>query len=203
MKNLKFWAGLVMAAVCVLVFTSCGRSDGKVKVSFDSGSAWVDSITAANYLPHEIEQAVHREEFLSKYQQPTDASAFGKKIRSITWRALDSNCKDKGTVEVIKYENGVEVVKDGKHWFYGGYDRFAKSPEYCREEAQFAAMESVLHPGVWEPVELEFSFSGDLIYKFAYTCGYEGQCEIYLWDFEIIKYRIDNFGDLMVSSKKY
>ncbi len=193
MKKLLYFAGLVMAAAVVWVLQSCsGKSpsstgsagDETVEITIMDGHYTVNRYTAETYSGiQQIRGALMREQNLEGVAQPTDASTFGKKTAEFEWKAFKNPTKDKndrsvldktpvsaGTVKVIHYEKGIEVVKDGKSWFYDAAHLYSANnigdtPEEIftfwaqkeRQDPKISASESILHPGVWEPVVVSFS----------------------------------------------
>lgn len=182
-----------MAAAVVLALQSCSgksststgsASDETVEITIMDKSYTVNRYTAENYDPKlQIYGALLREQNLDGVIQPTDASTFGKKTAEFEWKAFKNPTKDKnnpsvldktlvsaGTVKVIHYEKGIEVVKDGKSWFYDAAylyksDESDSSPVGVfvvmerkeMEEPCLSATESILHPGVWEPSTVELN----------------------------------------------
>ena len=199
MKKLLFLTGLVMAAV--LSACSGGNSKGTTRVKIDDlGWVVVDTFTANHYTQYQIRDALMREEFVSQVTKPTDASSFGKKIAEREWRAFDANLNEKGTVTTVEYEKGYEVIKDGKHWFY---DIDHMNQNEIKPSMDIAAAESVLHPGVWEPVQIRRSMTNDVFFTFIYDCGASKRESFLIWEFEQPKYKIYGPENVRTNEKRY
>lgn len=198
MKKLQL-TGLVMAAV--LSACSGGNSKGTTRVKIDDfGWAVVDTFTANHYAKYQIKDALAREEFVGKVTKPTDASSFGKKIAEREWRAFNANLVEKGTVTTVEYERGFEVIKDGKHWFYD-IENMDESDLQFRMEV--GAAESVLHPGVWEPVWINRTMLNSIAFYFIYRCGWEGIEGFYISEREQAKLKIYDGGDARLSTRNF
>ncbi|MBO7588827.1 MAG: hypothetical protein J6T18_05315 [Bacteroidaceae bacterium] len=199
MKKLLFLTGLVMAAV--LSACSGGNSKGTTRVKIDDvGWVVVDTFTANHYTQYRIKNALTREEYVSKVTKPTDASTFGKKIAEREWRAFNVNLEEKGTVTTVEYERGFEVIKDGKHWFY---DIEHMNQSNIEIRMDIGAAESVLHPGVWEPVEIRRSMSNDVFFTFVYDCGAKERESFLIWEPEEPKYRIYGTSDVRIKETRF
>ena len=212
MKKFIILTGLVMAAA----FIACGgnanantsspagtSADGsKTTVTIDGKSIEVDTFTAKHYIEANLAEALIREKFTSKLPKITDASTFGKKKAEVVWRAFaphgfGSGLIEYGKVTVIHYEKGLEIIRNGKSWYYGNipYDGIFSI-------ANITAVESVLHPGIWEPANLSLSGS-DLLFKFMHKGGCKESHFIIMWDFEQKKYGINSNSDMQISVKEY
>jgi len=199
MKKLLFLTGLVMAAV--LSACSGGNSKGTTKVKIDDlGWVVVDTFTANHYADYQIRDALMREEFVSKVTKPTGASSFGKKIAEREWRAFNANLEEKGTVTTIEYERGFEVIKDGKHWFYDTNHIDESDLEFRMD---IGAAESVLHPGVWEPVWIDRTMLNSVAFYFIYRCGWKDIEGFYISEREQPKFRIYDGGDVKIKETRF
>ena len=132
--------------------------------------------------------------------KPTDTSSFGKKIAEREWRAFNANLVEKGTVTTVEYERGFEVIKDGKHWFYD-IENMDESDLQFRMEV--GAAESVLHPGVWEPVWIDRTMLNNIAFYFIYRCGWEGIEGFYISEREQAKLKIYDGGDARLSTRNF
>ena len=215
MKKLLYFAGLVMATALSCV--SCSNKSEKVTVSQSSPTTdfktesgetvELDSFVVNHYNHLSINEALAREQFVSKVQKKQNAADFGKKrfvIKAKTLSQYDVPVGTKGTpngeVSVIHYQKGVEVVRDGKSWFYD----FAHFRFDDADTREYIAAESVLHPGVWEPVETGWGFYHDIELRFVYTCGYEDRMEKVSYSEGIVKKKnIKYDSDLIISRTKY
>ena len=199
MKKLLFLTGLVMAAV--LSACSGGNSKGTTRVKIDDvGWVVVDTFTANHYTQYQIKDALAREEYVSKVTKPTDASTFGKKIAEREWRAFNANLEEKGTVTTIEYERGFEVIKDGKHWFY---DIEHMNQNDIKPSIGVGAAESVLHPGVWEPVQIRRSITNGVFFTFVYDCGAKEKELFIILESEQPKYKIYGAEGVKIKEKWY
>lgn len=215
MKKLLYFAGLVVAAALSCV--GCSNKNEKVTMSqlsptttfkTESGeTVELDSFVVNHYDHVSINNALAREQYVSKVQKKQNAADFGKKrfvIKAKTLSQYDFPVGTKGTpngeVSVIHYQKGVEVVRDGKSWFYD----FAHFRFDDADTREYIAAESVLHPGVWEPVETGWGFFHDIELRFVYSCGYEDRMEKISYDENIVaKQKIKNISDLVISKNKY
>lgn len=145
-----FWTGLVMVAVVLFSCSNKQLENGKVAIRIDGEKYVVPAETVEKFTESDIKLAWDRYNYLQEnnIKPPKDASEFGLKLFELYWKAVDRNCKVIGLVTVVHYEKGVEVVKDGKSWFYDFKNFVMVSPR----RFEFYAMESVMQPGVWEPV---------------------------------------------------
>ncbi len=196
---------------------SCSNKSEKVTVSQSSPTTdfktesgetvELDSFVVNHYNHLSINEALAREQFVSKVQKKQNAADFGKKrfvIKAKTLSQYDVPVGTKGTpngeVSVIHYQKGVEVVRDGKSWFYD----FAHFRFDDADTREYIAAESVLHPGVWEPVETGWGFYHNIELRFVYTCGYEDRMEKVSYSEEIVKKQnIKYDSDLIISRTKY
>lgn len=199
MRKILLWTVLAVAAV--LSACSGGNSKGTTRVKIDDlGWVVVDTFTANHYADYLIRDALMREEFVSKVTKPTDASSFGKKIAEREWRAFDANLNEKGTVTTVEYERGFEVIKDGKHWFYDIENIDESDLEFRMD---IGAAESVLHPGVWEPVWIDRTMLNSVAFYFIYRCGWKDIEGFYISEREQPKFRIYDGGDVRLSTKYF
>ncbi|MBR2457669.1 MAG: hypothetical protein IKB31_11100 [Bacteroidaceae bacterium] len=196
MKKFLFLVGLVMAAA---LFVSCTGDTTTVKIN--GKNVRVSKITAEKFTLDDIERALDRESVVKNLKRPKNASDFGKKKYEIEWKALDRQLNQHGTVLVIHYEKGIEVNKDGKAWFYD-FDKFkCVEPEYI----DFIAVESVMHPGVWEPASVEIDIMKDLTFSYGYTGkGSEGRFEVFFMPKQVYEAKgITSVKDLIVNKKVF
>lgn len=177
MKKFLFLAGLVMAAV--LCSCSNGQSKkGEVTLKINGEKITVSSETSERFTEKDIKIAWRRYKHLrdNNIKPPTDASEFGLKLFELYWKAVDRNFEAIGLVTVVHYERGVEVIKDGKSWFYDFKNFVMVSPRLF----EFYAMESVMHPGVWEPVVVTREAIDEenyFVFNYSYT-GVMGKMEL-------------------------
>ncbi len=213
MKKLLFLAGLVMAAVLIAcgnananssspAETSGGGSTTTVKI--DGKSVEVDTFTAKHYTNDAIAEALVREKFTSKLPKISSASGFGKKKAEVVWRAFaphgfSIDFVEYGRATVVHYEKGIEIIRDGNSWFYGNIPYDGPSSIF-----HITAVESVLHPGVWEPAYADLSFGGsDLELHFLYKGACKEDHWILFYDFQQKKYGINSNSDMQISTKEY
>lgn len=199
-------------------------------VSINGVEYKIDCYSADNYSTmQQIHGALLREAYLGDVQRPVDASSFGKKTAELEWRAFKNPTKDEsnpgslkltpipaGTVTVIHYERGLEVKKDGKSWFYSAdwlYEgnKFGDTPQDVfnfwekeeRTEPQISAVESILHPGVWEPATVFISdIVEEITFVLRYGSGYpeKGAAECHSVRNEM---KISSPKELVISQKFY
>lgn len=197
-KYLPFAVLIILTAL-----SSCSgkssKSTTKIKID-DIGWVIVDTFTANHYTQYQIKDALAREEYVSKVTKPTDASRFGKKIAEREWRAFNANLEEKGTVTTVEYEKGYEVIKDGKHWFY---DNEHMNQNDIKLSIGVGAAESVLHPGVWEPVQIRRSITNDVFFTFVYDCGAKEREIFLIYEDEQPKYKIYGAEGVKIKEKWY
>lgn len=195
MKHLVLLAGLVMAAaVC-----SC-TSKGKTSLEINGKTVRVDTFTANHYTKFEIGAALARDSVVRKVKKPTSAADFGKKKYAIEWKAVNHKLEANGTVTVIHYEKGVEIVKDGKSWFYD----FANFRDDDCQNGCWSAAESVLYPGVWEPTGIIVSsIAKNLIFSYMYTCKSDKYEVFGFFPYEYEEKNISSIEDLIVGRTEY
>lgn len=214
---------LVTGLFIVTFLSSClgnGGSNGetttdpsKTKVEIDGRYVEVDTFTANHYYKHQIQKAIDREDVVSKVVRPTDASSFGKKKAKVVNRAFNANVEECGTVTIIFYEKGLEIVKDGQSWFYDGenlienplrdsYEYGKRYPDihYIRD---FGAAESVLHPGIWEPILKNYLITNDWECKYAYTGEYTGNDSFYITERQQKQLGLFEYSEWIISKETY
>jgi len=117
------------------------------------------------------------------------------------WKAFTPEKKFDGEVTVIYYEKGVEIVKNGKSWYYD-YAHMS----YIGEKILITGTASVLYPGVWEPAVVSFAqglYSREIEYWYIYDCGYKDRETFYMFDFQQEKLGIKRLSDLIVDYKAF
>ena len=182
--------------------TSGGGSTTTVKI--DGKSVEVDTFTAKHYIEMHIAEALVREKFTSKLPKISNASGFGKKKAEVVWRTfaphgINFSLIEYGKATVIHYQKGVEIVRDGKSWYYANIPYDGLSSIF-----HITAVESVLHPGVWEPAYANLSFGGsDLEIHFLYKGACKEDHWMTFYDFEQKKYGINSNSDMQISVKEY
>ena len=199
MKKILFLTGLVMAAVIVL--GACSGSGGKkTKIDVMGETVKVDTFTANHYNLYVINEALKRDKYVQKVTKPSSAKDFGRRLSEITWKAVKPDKKVAGEVTILLYERGLEVVKDGKSWFYD----FANI-SYDGDKNLITATESILYPGVWEPAAVSINTAGgdDIQYWYIYDCGCEEKERFYLSKYDRRKLQIKTIPDLIVSQKTF
>lgn len=209
MKRLLFLTGLVMAAVLNICCKGNAKTpttdlgDGSTKiVKINGKSVEVDAITAKNFTPTKIGEAIVREKFTSQLPKITNASSLGKKRAEVVWRAIVPriNSEDLGKVSVTYYDKGVQITKDGKSWFYGGIKYEGLSTLY-----HVTATESVLHRDVWEPVYVEVAVGNRPDFRYHFL--HKGKCKedhwLLLLAFDREEFNINSISDLQISVKEY
>lgn len=176
----KFLPLLILVSLIVMI-SSCDQS--KVTVYVDGGYAYkVDTAVMNQYGEIRVKLALQRDRRYSQENLPVNASNFGPKKAEFNWRAfvydlrtlnnrlekgelVVSNWKEVGIVTVVHYEKGLEIIKDGQHWYYDGYD-------YDEDNIhRYSGGLSKLHSPRWEPVKV-----GDNGWKFEYDYPKDNNC---------------------------
>ena len=180
--------------------------DGSTKtMNINGQTVTIDVFTADHYDEGEIAEALVREKFTSKLPKIANASSFGKKKAEVVWRTfaphneVGTMLMEYGQATVVHYEKGIEINRDGKSWYYGDISYDGASSIF-----HITAVESVLHPGIWEPARAELAFGGsDLEFHFLY----KGDCRedhwILFYDFQQKKYGINSNADMQISVKEF
>lgn len=147
----------------ITIISSCDQS--KVTVYTEDGCAHkVDTSIMNQYGEVIVKRALKRDRLYSEENLPKDASNFGEKKAEFKWRAFikdlnaDNFFREEGFVTVVHYEKGLEIIKDGQHWYYDGYD-FEEG-----NVNRYSGALSVLHSPRWEPVKVR----GDLSFEYDY-----------------------------------
>ena len=177
-EMVKAMSLLAVAAVLTLAFGSCsGKSKSPLsmlessteKFEVDGQSFDVDTAIANHYIEDRIIGALKRKIAQKNKVLPTDASTFGKKIGEVHWRAFEDDMKDEnlvrevGEVTVVHYEKGLEIIKDGKSWFYDVY-KYDKAHQFIHITAGI----SILDRERWEPVYLSTTLNNCYMFEYMY-----------------------------------
>jgi hypothetical protein len=197
MKRLFLLVGLIMVAT----ISACSGADRKTKIEIKGQTVEVDTFTARHYGENKIYDALQRDEFVKKVSKPKDAKNFGKKLSLTIWKAFTPEDIFDGEVSVVYYEKGVEIVKNGKSWYYD-YAHMS----YIGEKNLITGTASVLYPGVWEPAVVSFAqglYSREIEYWYIYDCGYKDRETFYMFDLQQEKLGIKRLSDLIVDYKAF
>lgn len=213
-KKLLF-CGLIMATVCL----SCTEKKSQTPYNdyIDSTSLssepipqivedeGIDESISKRYYDYEIAEAKQREKYTNKLPKLTDVSSFGKKKAEVVWRAFvrddDWLIREDGTVTVTLYEKGIKISRNGKSWFYGNIKYDGLSSIF-----HTTAIESVLHPGIWEPAYLELEIMAsepDLYFNFMYKGDCPDTHSISMHCYEQKKFKINSNNDMQLSVTEY
>lgn len=163
---------IIGAIALVMNFSSCNQTKKTVEV--DGIAYSVDSFIVNHYSEHRIEGAISRDVTMQNIIFPSDARYFGRKKAEVRWRAFDEDMqavghvREVGKVIVVHYEHGLEIIKDGQHWYYDGF-------EYDEDNlTDITAGISVLDRPRWEPVTLSFKGSF-LVFDYLIPIRHPGQ----------------------------
>lgn len=196
----KLILSIVVAIASTMTFSSC---NGNSKSSNSGeGPGKVDSYAETHYSESQIKEAIQRDIDVQNFIRPTDASSFGEKKAEVKWRAFEKDMKEKifvkekGEVIIIHYEHGLEIIKDGQHWFYDGfeYDDYNIS--------SISAGIAILHRPRWEPVCARFS-GADLLFEYLYPIGHKTIETFFIAETILEILNINRIGDIILSVKKY
>lgn len=190
-KMLFLLACLVMVSVM-----ACSSSDRKKTAEVWGEKVRVDTFSLSHYHPRTIHIALERDKYVSKVSKPKSASSFGKKLSETVWKAVMEDKTFAGEITIVRYEKGLEVIKDGQSWFYD-FEHMS-----CGSKALFSAAEVILSPGEWEPVVVSQS-DQDICFRYAYDCGWPDTQEFYMWDYEQKKFGIKGIDDLIISKREF
>ena len=204
----KLFLSIVGAIVLAMTFTACSTNNGKgsflntTTIDVDGKSYSVDKSILEHYTETHVKQALKRADVQKDIMRPADASTFGAKKAEVEWCAFEEDLKaDKfakkvGTVTVVHYEDGLEIIKDGQSWFYDGFS--------YREEniRSISASLAILDSPRWEPAKIKLTDLG-VEYEYLYLKNYNG------WErWIMVSYAREYFGirdkdDIILSRKKY
>ena len=173
---------LVVIGAIALVLTACSSktksplafmASATTSVEVNGESIDVDTFVVNHYMKTRVKEALLRDKAVRNVTRPTDASSFGKKKAEVHWRAFEGDLrgdkyfKEVGTVTVVHYEKGLEIIKDGQSWFYDGFQYVERNIWHI------SAASSILHRPQWEPVDVAFH-STDFGFIYLYPQGYDG-----------------------------
>lgn len=200
----KNFLSIIGAIALVMTFTACLKS-GTTTVEVDGKSYSVDTFVVAHYTETQVGEALKRAEAQKNIVRPTDASSFGAKKAEVCWVAFDNDLKygltihtrKVGTVFVVHYEKGLEIIKDGQHWFYDGFP-WEGEWKMWRTTASIA----ILDRPRWEPTDILFTDIG-VQFEYLYTKNFN---EWESWIMNSVArdyYGIKDEDDIILSYKKY
>lgn len=192
---------IIGAIALILTFTACSNSS-KSSIVVDGKSYSVDKFLLEHDNEIHVKQALKRADAQVNVVRPTDASSFGAKKAEVTWYAYEEDRKANlfvnkvGTVTVVHYENGIEIIKDGNSWFYDGFE--------FREWNMWSITASIaiLDRPRWEPTRVNFTDIG-VEFKYLYLKDYNG---FEFWIMPSIareKLGIKDEDDMISEYKKY
>lgn len=196
----KLILSIVVAIAGTMSFSSC---NGNSKSSNSGeGPGKVDSYVETHYPESQIKKAIQRDVEVQNSIRPTDSSSFGAKKAEVKWRAFEKDMtvidlvKEEGEVAIIHYEHGLEIIKDGQHWFYNGfeYDDYNIS--------SISAGMAILHRPRWEPVCARFS-GADLLFEYLYPVGHTNIESFIISESDLYALNINQIGDIILSVKEY
>lgn len=204
--NKKLFLSIIGAIALVMTFTACSSNSkgsflNTTTIDVDGKSYSVDKSILEHCTETHVKQALKRADAQKDVVRPTDASTFGAKKAEVEWCAFEEDLKaDKfakkvGTVTVVHYEDGLEIIKDGQSWFYDGFS--------YREEniRSISASLAILDSPRWEPTKIKFSEGLD--YKYLYLKNYNGW---ETWGMSSVAreyFGIRDKDDIILSRKKY
>lgn len=198
--NKKVLLSIIGAIALVMTFGSCkGNSQSS---NSEEGPGKVDSYVETHYSEIQVKEALQRDIEVQRVIRPTDASNFGVKKAEVQWRAFEEDMqvrhfvREVGKVTVIHYEHGLEIIKDGQHWFYDGF-------QYDDHNiSSISAGMAILHRPRWEPVCARFS-GADLLFEYLYPIGHTSIESSFIAESDLYELGINGIGDIIISSKKY
>ena len=191
----------IIGAIALMTFTACSNNN-KASIMVDGKSNSVDKYLLEHYTETHVEQALKRADAQINVVRPTDASTFGAKKAEVSWRAFeedlkaDNQTKEVGTVTIIHYENGLEIVKDGNSWFYDGFE--FREPNMWNISASIA----ILDRPRWEPTHVKFTDIG-VEFEYLYLKDYNGWERWIMVSYAREKYGIKDVDDMILKYKKY
>lgn len=185
-----------------MTFSSCSNNS-KSSIVVDGKSYSVDKFLLEHYTETHVKQALKRADAQVNVVRPTDASSFGAKKAEVTWYAYEEDLKSDlfvnkvGTVTVVHYENGIEIIKDGQHWFYDGFT-------YTREWNMWSITASIaiLDRSRWEPTRIRISDTG-VDFDYLYMKDYNGFESWGMTSIAREKLGIKDSHDMISEYKKY
>ena len=185
----------------VMTFTACSNNS-KSSIVVDGKSYSVDKDILEHYNEIQVGQALKRADAQINVVRPTDASTFGAKKAEVKWRAFeddlkaDNQTKEVGTVTVIHYENGLEIIKDGNSWFYDGFE-FDEWKMWC-----ITASIAILDRPRWEPTRVKLTDIG-VEFEYLYLKDYNGWERWIMTSIAREKFGIKADDDMILEYKKY
>ena len=192
---------IIGAIALVMTFTACSNNS-KSSIVVDGKSYSVDKDILEHNTETHVKQALKRADAQINVVRPTDASTFGAKKAEVKWRAFeydlkaDNFTKEVGTVTVIHYENGLEIIKDGNSWFYDGFE--FEEWKMWRITASIA----ILDKPRWEPTDITFTDCG-VEFEYLYLKNYNGWERWIMVSFAREKFGIKDEDDMILEYKKY
>jgi len=192
---------IIGAIALLMTFSSCSNNS-KSSIVVDGKSYSVDKFLLEHYTETQVEQALKRADAQINVVRPTDASSFGVKKAEVSWRAFekdlkaDNQTKEVGTVTIIHYENGIEIIKDGNTWFYDGFE--------FREWNMWSITASIaiLDRPRWEPTRVKFTDIG-VEFEYLYLKDYNGWERWIMSSLAREKFGIKDEDDMILEYKKY
>jgi hypothetical protein len=193
---------IIGAIALLMTFSSCSNNS-KSSIVVDGKSYSVDKFLLEHYTETHVKQALKRADAQVNVVRPTDASSFGAKKAEVTWYAYEEDLKSDlfvnkvGTVTVVHYENGIEIIKDGQHWFYDGFT-------YTREWNMWSITASIaiLDRSRWEPTRIRISDTG-VDFDYLYMKDYNGFESWGMTSIAREKLGIKDSHDMISEYKKY
>lgn len=197
----KLFLSIFGAIALMITCTAC--SDSKTTWVKVNGKMYsVDTFVVNHLTPEGVERAIIRAEALKDVIRPSDASSFGAKKAEVIWYAFEEDMKadlfvrKAGTVTVVHYESGIEIIKDGKSWFYDGFEY-----DICNLRYITACIEN-LERSRWEPAGV---ITTDIGVRYEYLCTKDNiLSELWLIpNYEREKLGIKSVKDIIVQEKEY
>lgn len=191
---------IIGAIALLMTFTACSNSS-KSSIVVDGKSYSVDKFLLEHYTETHVKQALKRADAQVNVVRPTDASSFGAKKAEVTWYAYEEDLKSDlfvnkvGTVTVVHYENGIEIIKDGNTWFYDGFE-FDEWNMWS-----ITASMAIMDRPRWEPTRIKFTEGVD--FKYLYMKDYNGFESWGMTSIAREKFGIKDKNDMILEYKKY